>query len=588
MKNTGMILSLPFIAAVLSFSGCTKAQNLYNAPQINITVTAVSKDGESTKTHVFERVEGGVNHTHVYWDESDKLQIFECVDGNYINNAVSSQTTLSEEGKSAIFQAAIKGDAPQGQNYSYVAVYPAGSASLSTEKNFWRVAIPQTQILSGNNLAPDADVLISTARSMDQRIQSGDNLDFTFIRIGTTVKLTLKGISAGEKISKIVLNTPVSCTGYSEFNPATGEIIKFVSTGHRRVTLNIDNIEATGTDSFWLRCLPGEWKPTSGSPLEIQVYTNKAVYTRTITSLLNPLKLENGGLTRISIGNLERRAYQEPSKIPYGYLEMPAPSDAEGLYQITHKATGSTYGPERNYTYLYNPDIYMSYWVAYPLTRNHFDQGRDGTFGYDPALDSNLQTDIKKGYGVEMATEYHGNNRYARGHQLPNGDRSAAAYSQMQAQTFYATNMTPQIDYGFNGAIWKSLETSVRESVPVADTLYVVTGAALRKAGCSEEIKTIRNVNDGKTLQVPNYYWKALLKVKRDSEGTITKAYAIGYWLPHKDTNNSDYDQFIVSVDTIEGFTGFDLFHNLPLDIQAAAENVQWSSTGAFRSESAL
>ena len=76
--------------------------------------------------------------------------------------------------------------------------------------------------------------------------------------------------------------------------------------------------------------------------------------------------------------------------------------------------------------------------------------------------------------------------------------------------------------------------------------------------GGSETITTIVNTRDGKTLPVPNYYWKALLKVTWSGDA--------------------------ISVDQIEAWTGFDLFANLPSALQTSAEvNTNWTVFQNFR-----
>ena len=61
---------------------------------------------------------------------------------------------------------------------------------------------------------------------------------------------------------------------------------------------------------------------------------------------------------------------------------------------------------------------------------------------------------------------------YSRGHQIPSADRTAT--DELNSQTFYASNITPQ-NGDFNGGIWASLEGKIRENM-CQDTLYVVTG----------------------------------------------------------------------------------------------------------------
>ena len=249
------------------------------------------------------------------------------------------------------------------------------------------------------------------------------------------------------------------------------------------------------------------------------------------------------------------------------WLELPAGGN-DGL---THWATlGGR--RQRNYTMLYDPSVYASYWVAYPLCAAHLGSGRTETWAYDPDVDVAKQTKVSSGsYGVNFTGVEYASNYYARGHQIPNADRNGN--EEMMAQTYYSTNMTPQIQNGFNGGIWAKLEAGVRGMVPAGDTLYIVTGAAFRKKGGNEKISQIVSTRDGKTLPVPNYYWKAVLKVKRNASGAITDAQTIGFWLPHKEFKKTLYSDFAVSVDQIEAWTGYDMFPGLPDTIENRCES---------------
>lgn len=257
-------------------------------------------------------------------------------------------------------------------------------------------------------------------------------------------------------------------------------------------------------------------------------------------------------------------------------------SSLSDLYKVTHSAMmgGKT---QRNYTILYDPEMYASYWVAYPLCSDHITTGRTESWAYDPDVPEGKQAKAKSGYGVDLSTANYASNSWARGHQIPNADRNNVAA--MQAQTYYYTNITPQIQNGFNGGIWSNLEGAVRNLCSTCDTVYVVTGAAFRKKGGSETINTITDVNNnGDVLPIPNYYWKALLKVTW-SGSEVTNASAIGFWLPHSDLKDEIYSdpKYIVSVDQVETWTGFDLFANLPTSLQSSAEaNTSWSTFHDF------
>ena len=262
------------------------------------------------------------------------------------------------------------------------------------------------------------------------------------------------------------------------------------------------------------------------------------------------------------------------------WMELPAPvAMDETLYMVTHTAQmqGSL---QRNYTILYDEDLYAALWVAYPLCASHTSFGREESWGYDPHVPNSSQTNVNKGYGASEPTTNYPKNFYARGHQIPNADRSGVP--EMMAQTYYSTNMTPQIQNGFNGGIWAKLEEAVRMEIPQGDTLYVVTGAVFEKHGTDEQVKEIINRNDSKTLPVPNYYWKALLKVKRE-QGEVTEASTIGFWLPHGDLKGHSYSDYSVSVDQIETWTGFNLFPSIPDALEPSAESqTSWDAFRAF------
>lgn len=291
--------------------------------------------------------------------------------------------------------------------------------------------------------------------------------------------------------------------------------------------------------------------------------------------LFNSCSTSKKAAVKAEAPKAEARSLGPEGQMPW--LELPAMGETDATcHVVTHRAEMGGRS-QRNYTYLYDEDLYAAYWVAYPLCADHMSSGREEDWSYDPSIDVAVQTSVRSGYGASEPTENYPKNFYARGHQLPNADRSGVP--EMMAQTYYSTNMTPQLQNGFNGAIWAKLEEGVRGKVPAGDTLYVVTGAAFEKRGEQPDgYKTITNKNDKKQLPVPEYYWKALLKVTRDGD-SIVSASAVGFWLPHADLKGHDYADYVVPVDQIEEWTGFDMFPGLPDDLEAQAESrSSWTS----------
>ena len=264
---------------------------------------------------------------------------------------------------------------------------------------------------------------------------------------------------------------------------------------------------------------------------------------------------------------------EQPGNRPL-WLELPGGEPGSTQAVNTWKSSG-----KRNYTYLYDKSMYTSMWVAYPLHPSHYGGSRSGNWKSDDHFSLSEQINVWDGsYGVNV-----GSTIYARGHQIPSGDRNA---TNMQGDTFVATNSTPQIQNTFNGSIWNNLETAVRDvTTAYSDTVYVVTGPVFSKVGENKSVTYIQPKHDTKKCPVPNYYWKVLLKVKR-SGNSITSACAIGFWYEHREyssTESKKWADYAVSVDQIEAWTGLDLFINLPASIASSAEqNSNWNTFKSF------
>ncbi|MCR4565086.1 MAG: DNA/RNA non-specific endonuclease [Bacteroidales bacterium] len=287
------------------------------------------------------------------------------------------------------------------------------------------------------------------------------------------------------------------------------------------------------------------------------------------------------------------------------WLETPALRQQDSaLLARTHYVTSVTdsCALERNYSLLYDPATYTSYWVAYPLCKAHLSTGREDSWAYDPSLPDSLQTSVLKNYMLErFETRHYKSTYYARGHQIPNADRNASPA--MQAQTYYSTNLTPQLQNGFNGLIWARLEKGIRDCAQqYGDTLYVVTGASFqlqtpdRVGGDASAIsgtagssaipgsdRFVVNRNDGKRIPIPRWYWKAVLKVHRDTLGVPVRATSVAFFLPHEDLKGHQYKEYVIPVDSLESLTGFDFFPALSDSLEVACEaRTDWEAFRKF------
>ena len=219
----------------------------------------------STKTAL---VDG--DNPYVKWLLTDKINMWEFVDGkeNACFQTAQDGTHLSDGDKSATFDITLGGTDPTGNEYCYTAIYPDGAVTKNGE--IYSFEIPATQTLVNGNFAANADILVGKPVIQGSRISSGSSINVQFKRPGTAVKLTLKGITAGDLISSVKITAP-------EGQKIAG------------------------------RCLDGTWE--SGSSVSIEVETGVALYTKTV-SLPKDYVFADGGLTKFGFQGMTKKDYK--------------------------------------------------------------------------------------------------------------------------------------------------------------------------------------------------------------------------------------------------------------------------------------
>ena len=236
------------------------------------------------------------------------------------------------------------------------------------------------------------------------------------------------------------------------------------------------------------------------------------------------------------------------------WLELPALDDPNlNYYTHSFSMSGKSY---RNYSFGWSQKDRVALWVAYPLcdVYTNGSAGRTNAWALDPLL-GNFSAAPFGGYGGS----------YARGHQLPSADRQCCY--EANAQTFYGTNMTPQLNE-HNEGIWAALEGRVRTWSDSADTLYVVTGVVVSPSS------RIEKDSYGNNVTVPDAYFKAVLKYSKSS--TLGTWNAAAFYLEHRAYSGGIQKSHSMSIDKLEEKTGIDFFANLPAKVgEATAANIE-------------
>ena len=254
-------------------------------------------------------------------------------------------------------------------------------------------------------------------------------------------------------------------------------------------------------------------------------------------------------------------------------LEIPRLKGGSNNLFVVHTVNN---GSTVNYCIEYDCGRLASRWTAYQWyagfsskesswNRNSWTNGQ--TFNDYGGNGDPFQPDplIPQEYRTEL--EDHARNGYDRGHMLGSADRLNS--KETNGQTFYLSNMQPQLAAFNQGGIWYTLEEKLRKQYDTSafrDTLYVVKGGTIADG----QILTSAKGMSGRKLLVPKYFFMALLcKNKSQSQGGYK---AIAFWMEHKDNNDTNPRPYAISIDELEQKTGIDFFCNLPDDIENAVE----------------
>lgn len=246
------------------------------------------------------------------------------------------------------------------------------------------------------------------------------------------------------------------------------------------------------------------------------------------------------------------------------WAEIPEFKENANYQYVTHYAPLNN-KTVRNYSICFDKTKKAALWVAYPI-HSAYDgsRARTNAWAFDPIILPSFQANC-------ISNSYQGN--YDRGHQLPSADRLATY--ELNAQTFYMSNMTPQLDR-LNQDMWAKLETKVRSNI-CSDTLYVVTGAYFGPSTTS--IKD----GAGNAVSVPTNYFKVLLRTKSGKTGKNIKdcsdseLISIGFWVDHKSYGKIEPPQSIcTSVAKIESLTGFTFFPQVSNSVKQQNNPTQW------------
>ncbi|CAO3597961.1 unnamed protein product [Absidia cylindrospora] len=150
---------------------------------------------------------------------------------------------------------------------------------------------------------------------------------------------------------------------------------------------------------------------------------------------------------------------------------------------------------------------------------------------------------------------------YDRGHMAPAGD--AVADQTSMDQTFYLSNMSPQIGVGFNRHYWAYFESFARNLTQSFSDVYVFTGPLFLPQPSDKDSKkyTMTYPVLNGNVAVPTHFYKVFLVPDGKKDGSYASA---AFVLPNQSIpSKTDLKKFKVDLEVVEKASGLIFFDKL-------------------------
>ena len=207
----------------------------------------------------------------------------------------------------------------------------------------------------------------------------------------------------------------------------------------------------------------------------------------------------------------------------------------------------------------FNPEHNVSDWVAYRLRREDL---------LDPKVERKdafrLDPEVPEGHRV-VPDDYL-KTGYDRGHLAPAGSMKWS--EEAMSESFFMSNMAPQVGAGFNRSSWRALERRMRRWACERGVLYLVTGPLYQDRPIQQLVAD--NDGDGEDdngilVDLPSHFFKLALDP--------TAMEAISFILPNSKVKTNDLPEHLTSIKDIEARTRLDFLPKISDGSEQAMES---------------
>ncbi len=324
MKKSLLLLSI----VLLAFAACNKEPEpvVVNNEDIVLTFTSAKPDLE-IEDEAGTRTAWDNTTSSVVWSANDKIRVGFKLNGSwwsqsaaadptadpatypkfYASDAVSIDDTDHSVGTFSVpVTASSFTDPATTGTYQFFAVYPSSLISNATvnDPTAQTITVKQTQSPGSNTFDAAADILLGQSEEMGISAIPTDPIELMWKRVVSHAVLTFSNMafSGAESVSKITLtfNDDAKVTGTVSANIEEGTI----GTGSSNV-LTLDNgFTVSGSSIAVWACV----LPVTFTSLDVEVKTDKATYTRSITGISKTFKKNARNTLTVNMSTAVREA----------------------------------------------------------------------------------------------------------------------------------------------------------------------------------------------------------------------------------------------------------------------------------------
>lgn len=292
MEKTFKFLSVIAVVA-LTLASCKQELNPAEKENGTHKVTIIPS---MTKTVIDE---SGDKAT-VNWTTNETVHAYE---NGY--KATEAILVSNDNGRTAIINAEFTDKAAA--TYTYNAIV---AKSVSDSKN---PLLSNTQTATATSFDSDADILISSFS--EPVAESTDEISLYFARPVVINKMTLQGLTEGEKIKEVEFTATCNLAGRFSINFDSGNVSEYgVSEQKKNIIVSYGNNEvaaADGTFPVYFVTFPTLTETGCGD-FSVVVRTNKYIYTKNISGKKLEFKLNTLTKFKMDLSTADKEEVHEP------------------------------------------------------------------------------------------------------------------------------------------------------------------------------------------------------------------------------------------------------------------------------------